>query len=53
MEQGAIRVGCSGWNYKHWRGPFYPEKLPVKRWFDHYSATFDTVEINNSFYMLP
>ena len=53
MEQGAIRVGCSGWNYKHWRGPFYPEKLPVKRWFEHYSATFDTVEINNSFYMLP
>jgi uncharacterized protein YecE (DUF72 family) len=49
----AIRVGCSGWNYKHWRGPFYPEKLPVKRWFDHYAATFDTVEINNSFYMLP
>ena len=53
MEPGAIRVGCSGWNYKHWRGPFYPEKLPVKRWFEHYSATFDTVEINNSFYMLP
>jgi uncharacterized protein YecE (DUF72 family) len=34
-------------------GAFYPDKLPVKRWFEHYSATFDTVEINNSFYMLP
>jgi uncharacterized protein YecE (DUF72 family) len=53
MEPGAIRVGCSGWNYKHWRGPFYPEKLPMKGWFEHYSAVFDTVEINNSFYMLP
>jgi uncharacterized protein YecE (DUF72 family) len=53
MERGAIRVGCSGWNYKHWRGPFYAEKLPVKRWFEHYSSVFDTVEINNSFYMLP
>jgi uncharacterized protein YecE (DUF72 family) len=54
MEKtGAIRIGCSGWNYKHWRGPFYPEKMPVKRWFDHYAATFDTVEINNSFYRLP
>jgi uncharacterized protein YecE (DUF72 family) len=48
-----IRIGCSGWNYKHWRGRFYPEKLPQKRWFEHYAATFDTVEINNSFYRLP
>jgi uncharacterized protein YecE (DUF72 family) len=53
MQDRPIRVGCSGWNYKHWRGAFYPDKLPVKRWFEHYSATFDTVEINNSFYMLP
>jgi hypothetical protein len=27
----AIRIGCSGWNYRHWRGPFYAEKLPQKR----------------------
>ncbi|WP_243444805.1 DUF72 domain-containing protein [Sphingosinicella humi] len=40
-------------NYKHWRGRFYPEGLPQKRWFEHYAATFDTVEINNSFYRLP
>ncbi len=39
--------------YKHWRGLFYPDGLPVKRWFAHYAATFDTVEINNSFYRLP
>jgi uncharacterized protein YecE (DUF72 family) len=49
----SIRIGCSGWNYKHWRGAFYPEKLPVKRWFDFYAEHFDTVEINNSFYRLP
>ena len=48
-----MRVGCSGWMYKHWRGLFYPEDLPVKRWFEHYAAEFDTVEINNSFYRLP
>jgi uncharacterized protein YecE (DUF72 family) len=53
MGQDAIRIGCSGWNYRHWRGAFYPEKLPVKRWFEYYAATFDTVEINNSFYRLP
>ena len=52
-RHGEIRIGCSGWNYKHWRGLFYPEKMPASLWFDHYAATFDTVEINNSFYRLP
>jgi uncharacterized protein YecE (DUF72 family) len=50
---GTVRIGCSGWLYRHWRGPFYPEKLAQKRWFDYYAATFDTVELNTSFYHLP
>ena len=53
MPGGRIRVGCSGWQYKHWRGSFYPDDLPQKRWFEHYGGVFDTVEINNSFYRLP
>jgi len=48
-----IRIGCSGWIYRHWRGRFYPERLPVKKWFGFYADHFDTVEINNSFYRLP
>lgn len=52
-QPSPIRVGCSGWNYRHWRGAFYPEKLPQREWFAHYTAHFDTVEINNSFYRLP
>ena len=48
-----IRIGCSGWNYRHWRGLFYPEQLAVKNWFAFYAKRFDTVEINNSFYRLP
>lgn len=48
-----IRIGCSGWIYRHWRGAFYPEKLAVKNWFAFYAQHFDTVEINNSFYRLP
>jgi uncharacterized protein YecE (DUF72 family) len=48
-----VRIGCSGWMYRHWRGLFYPDKLAVKRWFAYYAETFDTVEINNSFYRLP
>jgi uncharacterized protein YecE (DUF72 family) len=50
---GRIHVGCSGWVYKHWRGLFYPEGLPQKRWFERYAEEFDTVEINASFYRLP
>ena len=49
----AIRIGCSGWIYKHWRGLFYPQELAVKKWFAWYANEFDTVEINNSFYRLP
>src|SRR5688500_4965580 len=47
------RIGCSGWIYKHWRGLFYPAKMPVRQWFEHYAREFDTVEINNTFYRLP
>ena len=48
-----IRIGCSGWNYRHWRGAFYPEAMPVKQWFAHYARHFDTVEVNATFYRLP
>jgi uncharacterized protein YecE (DUF72 family) len=51
--RGLFRVGCSGWQYRHWRGEFYPADLPASRWFDYYAERFDTVEINNSFYRLP
>ncbi|MEW5802573.1 MAG: DUF72 domain-containing protein [bacterium] len=49
----GVRVGCSGWNYPHWRGLFYPEEVQKTHWFDFYQASFNTVEINNTFYKLP
>src|SRR5262245_36863383 len=49
----TLRIGTSGWVYNHWRGVFYPQTLPQGDWFRHYALTFDTVEINNSFYRLP
>src|SRR4051812_7653168 len=49
----GARIGCSGWQYKHWRGTFYPPELPQHRWFAYYAEQFDTVEINNTFYRLP
>ena len=46
-------IGCSGWNYREWRGGLYPPGLPARRWLEHYAACFDTVEVNATFYRLP
>jgi uncharacterized protein YecE (DUF72 family) len=48
-----LRVGTSGWQYRDWRGAFYPERLAVARWLEHYAARFPTVEANSTFYRLP
>jgi len=48
-----IRIGTSGFHYKHWVGCFYPDKTPAGRMLDFYLQHFDTVELNNSFYRLP
>jgi len=49
----ALRVGTSGYHYRHWRGLLYPEGLPVADWLTHYATFFDTVELNATFYRLP
>ena len=48
-----VHIGCSGWNYRDWRGVIYPEDLPARRWLEHYAELFDTVEVNATFYRLP
>jgi uncharacterized protein YecE (DUF72 family) len=48
----AVRIGCSGWNYPHWKDDFY-RGLPSRLWLEHYARHFDTVEVNNTFYRLP
>jgi uncharacterized protein YecE (DUF72 family) len=49
----AVHVGTSGFVYRHWRGVFYPEDLPVKGWLARFSAEFRTCELNTTFYRLP
>jgi uncharacterized protein YecE (DUF72 family) len=49
----SVRIGCSGWNYKHFREVVYPKGLPSRRWLEHYATIFDTVEVNATFYRLP
>jgi uncharacterized protein YecE (DUF72 family) len=48
-----VHVGTSGWQYRDWRGAFYPAGVPQRRWLDHYGRRFATVELNNPFYRLP
>jgi uncharacterized protein YecE (DUF72 family) len=48
-----IYVGTSGWQYRSWRGRFYPRALAQSRWLAHYAAGFRVVEVNNTFYRLP
>ena len=52
-RRAKIFIGTSGWHYKHWRGPFYPDKLPASKMLEFYAQRFHTVELNNSFYRLP
>lgn len=49
----SLRIGCSGWVYKDWRGPFYPPEVKDRARLDYYATRFDTAEINASFYRLP
>ena len=46
-------IGCSGFHYRDWKGPFYPEDLPQKKWFDYYCEHFKTLELNVTFYRFP
>src|ERR1700736_4997413 len=51
-EPGKVRIGISGWTYKPWRGVFYPEDLKQKRELEYASTTFNSIEINGTFYSL-
>lgn len=46
-------IGTSGYNYKGWKGHFYPEKFADKDMLYFYGQHFKSVEINNSFYRVP
>jgi len=52
-SRGALFIGTSGWHYRHWRGTFYPDRLPTSRWFTYYRSVFSSVEMNATFYRLP
>ncbi len=53
LDRAKIKIGTSGFMYKHWKGIFYPEKLPTSSWLEHYMLFFPVVELNVTFYRLP
>lgn len=46
-------IGTSGYSYKQWKGPFYPDALPDGEMLRYYGERFTTVEINYTFYKMP
>ncbi|APV50263.1 hypothetical protein BWI17_11515 [Betaproteobacteria bacterium GR16-43] len=46
-------AGASGYSFKEWKGPFYPEKMKAEEMLAFYSGKLPTVEINNTFYRMP
>jgi uncharacterized protein YecE (DUF72 family) len=48
-----VRIGCSGWDYPHWKARFHAADVPRRAWLEAYAGAFDCVELNNSFYRLP
>jgi len=50
---GRILVGTSGWSYRSWRGPFFPQDAPARLHLDYYARHFPTTELNGVFYRTP
>ena len=48
-----LRIGTSGFSYKDWVGPYYPQGLPKKDWLSFHSREFSTCEINYTYYRVP
>ena len=52
MDTNNAYIGTSGWNYKHWKGVFYPKDLKEPQWLEYYAKYFNSVELNVTFYRL-
>ena len=52
MQNARSYIGISGYDYKPWKGRFYPAELPARRWLEFASEAFDSIELNGTFYSL-
>ncbi len=51
-KNGDVRIGTSGWRYPRWRKTFYPAGRAQRKELTYIGETFDSVELNGSFYSL-
>jgi len=49
----TVHIGTSGWQHDPFVGRFYPDDLAQSDRLSFYAETFDTVEVNNTFYQSP
>jgi len=48
-----LKIGCTGWSYPGWVGPFYPKNLENSKFLKYYSGIFDITEVNSTYYRIP
>jgi len=48
-----LKIGCSGWSYRDWVGPFYPKDAQASDYLRLYSSVFDAVEVDSTYYRNP
>ena len=48
-----ILIGCSGWSYPDWEGPFYPPGPDAGDYLEYYADRFPAVEVDSTFYRPP
>ena len=49
----SILIGTSGFSYKDWVGPVYPQGTPAKNYLSLYAKEFSFTELNFSYYRQP
>ena len=49
----GVHIGTSGWSYGHWEKVLYPRGTAPSARLGVYARSFDTVELNASFYPGP
>jgi len=52
MPSTQAYIGISGYDYRGWRGTFYPDEVPRTSWLGFASRIYNSIELNGTFYSL-
>ena len=48
-----LLIGATGWSMKEWVGKYYPANAKAPDFLKHYTAQFNTIELNTTHYRIP